>query len=85
MKSKKEMYEQIGYLALRELRQEKLAVGHPFMINSPKLPLGQCYFEYPDGSFQVITICRIENDFKVVRKLSKKEQNVLKKLLIPIS
>ena len=77
--------EDIGRLALRELRKSKLSAGHPFMINSPKLPRDQCYLEFPDGTFQVITICRIENDFKVVRNVSKNEQSALKQLLAPIS
>ncbi len=85
MTSIRKKYEDIGQLALRELRKSKLGAGHPFMINSFKLPSDQCYFEYPDGSFQLVTICRIESDFKVVRTLSKKEQNALRKLLAPIS
>jgi hypothetical protein len=85
MGSMRKRVEDMGRLALRELRKNKLAAGHPFMINSHKLPSDQCYLEFPEGTFQLVTICRIENDFKVVRKLSKKEQSALKKLLAPIS
>jgi len=85
MESIRKRAEDISRLALSELRKNKLAAGHPFMINSPKLPPDQCYLEFPDGTFQVITICRIENNFKIVRRVSKKEQSALKKLLAPIS
>jgi hypothetical protein len=76
--------EVIGHIALRKLRKNKLDAGHPFIINSSKLPSNQCYFEFPDGTFQVVAICHIDNDFKAVRTLTKRELTALKKLLAPI-
>ena len=39
-----------GTAAVVRLGKQKLASGHPFMINSRKLPKGQCYLEYPNAS-----------------------------------
>ena len=78
---KREKLEQSGNLALKHLRKASLEKGHPFMINSDKLPFDECYLEFPDGSIQLVTISRSKQDFKVVRQLSVKEQNSLRKTL----
>jgi hypothetical protein len=80
---KRRKLEQSGLLALQLLRKSKLKHGHPFMINSVELPEDQCYLEYPDGSFQVVTMCNNRKDFKVVRDVSAKEQTSIKKILKP--
>jgi hypothetical protein len=46
-------------LALKKIRKGNLEQGHPFMINTAELPIGQCYLEFPDGRIQVFTICPI--------------------------
>jgi hypothetical protein len=78
---KRKELEQSGLLALQLLRKNKLEQGHPFMINSDKLPLGQCYLELPDSTIQLVTISHNKHDFKVVRALSVKEQASLRKML----
>ena len=78
---KRKKLEQSGLLALRLLRKSKLKQGHPFMINSVELPLGQCYFEYPDGSIQIVTLCHNKKDFEVIRELSPKEKTLIRKML----
>lgn len=78
---KRKQLEQSGLLALQDLRKNKLKQGHPFMINSGKLPVGQCYLEFPDGTIQLVTLSRTRIDFEVIRKLSVKEQITLRKTL----
>ena len=78
---KRKKLEQSGMLALQLLRKTNLEEGHPFMINSDKLPIDQCYLEFPDGTIQLVTICRRQQDFEVVRELSAKEQTSLRKML----
>jgi hypothetical protein len=76
---KRKEQERRGLLALKHLRKNNLEQGHPFMINTPSLPLDQCYFEFPDGSIQIVTICRTGEDFEIVRELSVEEQSELRK------
>ena len=78
---KRKQLEQSGLLALQLLRKNKLEKGHPFMINSGKLPVDQCYLEFPDGRIQLVTLCRTRMDFEIVRELSAKEQTTLRKTL----
>ena len=78
---KRKKLEKSGLLALKVLRKTKLASGHPFMINSHQLPVDQCFMEYPNGLIQVVMICNDRKDFKVVRDLSSKEQNSIRKML----
>jgi hypothetical protein len=65
--------ENIGTIALRNLRKEKFAMGFPFMINVAGLPDFQCYFEYPDGSMSLVMLDDTKRDFKEIEKLSPKE------------
>ena len=80
---KRKKLEKSGLLAIQILRRNKLAHGHPFMINSYKLPEDQCYLEYPNGSIQVVTICRNKKDFEVIRELSIEEQISIRNMLQP--
>lgn len=67
------MFELSGLLAIQILRKEKLGNGHPFMINSPQLPEGQCYLEYPNGLIQIVALSKSRKDFEKIKQLSKKE------------
>lgn len=58
-----------GTNAVRKLRVAKLRHGHPFMINSKELPVGQCYLEYPSGSIVLATLSKTNQDFDIVREL----------------
>ncbi len=78
---KRKQLEQSGLMALQLLRKSKLEQGHPFMINSGKLPLGQCYLEFPNGTIQLVTLTPAKMDFEVIRELSSKEQSSLRKAL----
>jgi hypothetical protein len=62
--------ENIGTIALRNLRKEKFANGFPFMINVSGLPDFQCYFEYPDGSMSLVMLDDSKKDFIEIEKLS---------------
>ncbi len=75
---KRKILEMSGLIAIQIIRKEKLMSGHPFMINSPLLPAGQCYLEYPDGSIQIVTLSRSRKDFDLVRILSEQETTSLK-------
>jgi hypothetical protein len=65
--------ENIGTIALSNLRKEKFAMGYPFMINVSGLPNFQCYFEYPDGSMSLVMLDNSKRDFIEIKKLSTKE------------
>jgi hypothetical protein len=65
--------ENIGTIALRNLRKEKFDMGFPFMINVAGLPDFQCYFEYPDGSMSLVMLDDSKKDFIEIEKLSVKE------------
>lgn len=67
--------------AIKKLRETKLRNGLSFMINSNELPSAQCYFEYPDGSINIVTICRKIYDFQVLKELTVIEANSLRKKL----
>ena len=78
---KRKQLEQSALLAIQLLRKNKLEKGHPFMINTDELPLGQCYLEYPDGSIKIVTIDRKIYDFKIISVLSVEENNSLRRKL----
>lgn len=73
-----ELIEQTGTEAVRELRKQTLADGHPFMINSNDLPNSQCYLEYPNGSIHLVSLSENKRDFDLIRKLSIKEAKALR-------
>lgn len=54
---------------IRQLREEKLTKGFPFMINLDELPSNKCYLEYPDGSIKIAILNRKENDIDIIAAL----------------
>jgi hypothetical protein len=66
--------ENVGVIAVRKLRKEKLAMGIPFMINVKGLPDYHSYLEYPDGSISLVRLDSIKRDFFEVKKLSNIEK-----------
>ncbi len=68
-------------IAIKKLRKEKLSKGSPFMINSPDLPSGQCWLEYPDGYIHLVTLSKSKMDFDIIKILSIQEADVLKRKL----
>lgn len=67
-----------GNAAVVRLRKQKLASGHPFMINSRKLPKGQCYLEYPDGTIKLATISSSKRDFIIIKELNTTESTSIR-------
>lgn len=72
LKSIKEI-QKAGNEAVRRLRKRKLGSGHPFMINSKKLPKGQCYLEFPDGHIELVTIASTNSDFLIIKNFTNGE------------
>lgn len=72
LKSIKEI-QNVGNEAVRRLRRQKLSSGHPFMINSKKLPKGQCYLEFPDGHIELASIASTKRDFHIIKQLTNGE------------
>jgi len=73
-----EVLEDIGTAAVKRLRQQELAAGFPFLINSKELPSKQSYLEYPDGSISIVTVAANKRSFDTVRKLSTDEVQALR-------
>lgn len=71
--------ENAGSLAIKMLRKAKLSMGHPFMLNTKSLPVGQCYLEYPEGVFRVVKISKEDLDYQVIRQLTSEQSNLLRK------
>lgn len=71
--------EQIGNEAVKKLRLQKLNNGRPFMINADELPSDHCYLEYPDGTIKLVWLKAGARDFTVIRTLSSKEEQTLRK------
>jgi hypothetical protein len=67
----------VGVLAIRKLRIEKLVKGIPFMINVKGLPDYQSYLEYPDGSISLVRLDPSKRDFVEISKLSEDEISLL--------
>jgi hypothetical protein len=80
MKTKDEI-EAKAKLAILELRREKHKNGHPFMINSSTLPDYQCWLEYPSGEIHLVELSKSRADFDIVKVLSIKESDALRRLL----
>jgi hypothetical protein len=78
---KMKQLEAAGLKAVRQLRKNKLAQGHPFMINQNTLPDGQCYLEFPDGAIKLVFLDKPQQDFAVIKVLSAKERASLRKSL----
>lgn len=62
-----------GNEAVRRLRKQTLDSGHPFMINSKRLPKGQCYLEFPDGHIELASIASTKRDFHIIRQFTNGE------------
>lgn len=73
--------EERARLAILELRMQKHKMGYPFMINSSTLPSGQCWLEYPSGEIHLVELSKSKTDFDIVKVLSLKESDALRKLL----
>jgi hypothetical protein len=69
--------ENVGAIAVRKLRKEKLEKGIPFMINVKGLPDYQSYLEYPDGSISLVILEPSKRDFVEIKKLSETEISIL--------
>ena len=68
-----------GTYGVRKLRHNKLSNGLPFMINSPALPSNQCYLEFPDGSFKIAALNKLNNDFEIIAELDQDKISNLRK------
>lgn len=66
---------------VRQLRNQKLHNGQPFMINTKEVNPNQCYLEYPDGSIKLVVIQENKKDFFVIRELTTSEAFHLRKRL----
>lgn len=62
-----------GTKAVKKLRLQKLHAGHPFMINSKDLPLGQFYIEYPSGVIELAAMTDSKRDYEILRELDAQE------------
>ena len=49
------------------------------MINSKDLESNQCYWEYPDGSIQLVFLKNAAKEFTVIRTLSPSEEQTLRR------
>jgi len=67
-----------GTNRVRKLREEKLKMGLPFMINTKELASNQCYLEYPDGTIKLITVSHRTNDIDIIGELTANEAETLR-------
>jgi len=74
-----QVIEEKGNKAIRKLRKQKFANGHPFMINSKDLKRYQCYLEHPDGSIYLVELIPSTQEFTTIRQLSSIEADFLRK------
>jgi hypothetical protein len=70
-----------GTYGVRKLREHKLKMGLPFMINVKELSSNQCYLEYPNGSIQLVSVLHASRNINVVRELSSTEATQLRERL----
>jgi hypothetical protein len=75
-----EKLQEISATVVRNLRKQKLSMGHPFMINSRDLPAKQSYLEYPDTSIKIVSVGLDSRSFTEIRKLSNQEAAAVRKL-----
>jgi len=74
----------IGFVAnnaVHKLRLDKLRSGHPFLIYSKELPSRHAYLEFPEGKIVLVTLKEGEQDFTVIRELSKEENTSIRNSL----
>jgi hypothetical protein len=62
-----------GNAAVKQLRQEKLKNGLPFMFNSKELSPFQCYLEYPNGTIFLVEMTSSSKEFMEIRELTQME------------
>lgn len=79
LKTALQTIEEKGNRAVRRLRRQKLANGHPFMINTRELVGYQCYLEYPDGSIHLVELKPPTDQFIILQVLTSAEANQLRK------
>lgn len=76
--TKLQQISQKGDLAVRWLRQQKFAMGQPFMIYSKDLPTQFVYLEFASGLIQLAEIKTDSRNFSIVRNLSIDEANAIR-------
>jgi hypothetical protein len=74
-----QVIEEKGNKAVRRLRKQKFAHGHPFMINSRELERYQCYLEFSNGSICLVELIPSTQEFMTIRQLSLSEADLLRK------
>lgn len=73
--------EQRAAQAVATLRRDELAAGQPFMLGNAGLPVGQFYFEYPDGRLAVVRYPHSRASHEVVRWLDEDQAARLRETL----
>lgn len=74
-----QVIEEKGNKAIRRLRKQKFAQGHPFMINARDLQRYQCYLEFPDGLINLVELTPSTQAFTTIRQLTPVEADFLRK------
>ena len=69
-----------GFSPIRILRTRKLRGGLPFMIHSKELSSKQCYYEFPNGKIELVTISA-KNEISTLKVLTDKEADLLREKL----
>lgn len=70
----------IGASIVRKLRTNKLSNGMPFMIHVKELASNQCYYEFPNGVIELVSIIT-PKEMSTIKTLTKSEANRLRKQL----
>jgi hypothetical protein len=68
----------IGTNAVKRLRDDKLASGIPFMINSKDLPRKQSYLEFPDRTIQIVTVSEDAHSFVTLKTLDASQADAVR-------
>lgn len=66
---------------VRKLRDQKLHVGLPFMINVKELSSNQSNLEYPDGVIKLVSFVSSAREMNVLNELNPSEPFSLRKRL----
>ena len=74
-----QIIEEKGNKAIRRLRKQKFAHGHPFMINARDLKSYQCYLEYSNGVIYLVELTPSTQAFTTIRELTLVEADFLRK------
>lgn len=73
--------ENIGKIAVRQLRMSKFSQGYSFMITSQELSNGEAYLEHPDGKMDLVTAKKDAVEFTLIRNLTNQEANAVRENL----